>query len=115
MPYMHWNNLRVIETKENIKRNCIMTPVGVKYKTHTEGVWGTGGSILAAWWNGKFIWKDIDIKAVEERWDQYCKKQLMLVSDIRGRSQKSLKAAPGKLSPFHSLPMPKNSNQVTFV
>lgn len=54
MPYMQWNNLRVIEPKENIKRNFIMAPVGIKYKTRTEGVWGTGGRIPATWWNGKF-------------------------------------------------------------
>lgn len=41
-----------------------MAPVGVKCKTQSEGVWSPGGSILTAWWNGKFVWKDIDIKAM---------------------------------------------------
>lgn len=86
MPYLRWNSLKVIEPKENIKRNCVMAPIAVKYKTHTEGVWGAEGSILGTWWNGKFFWKDIDIKAIEERWGQYHKKQLMPMSDIRGRS-----------------------------
>lgn len=71
--YFQWNSLKVIEPKENIKRSGIMAPVGVKCKTQSEGVWSPGGSILTAWWNGKFVWKDIDTKAIEERWDQYYK------------------------------------------
>lgn len=44
-----------------------MTPVGVKYKTHIEGVWGTGRGALWLSDEMEHLFEKTDIKAIEER------------------------------------------------